>query len=83
MNDYVCSACDHLFEALARDGDPVPCEKCQSTQTSKRATGGHLFTVIKATTTTSKKYKAGYVHKFQNRPAEKISVQVPAAPKTS
>jgi len=82
MFDYGCAACGHNFEALVRDDADVECPECHESPATRRATGGHIFTVIKATTTTSKKYKAGYQHSHTNRPKEKISVQVPAAPKT-
>ncbi len=82
MFDYGCDVCGHQFEALVQEGADVVCPECQESPATRRATGGHIFTVIKATSLTSKKYKAGHVHNFKNRPAEKISVQVPAAPKT-
>lgn len=82
MRDYLCEACGEQFEALVRDEETVDCPKCTEGPASRRPSGGHLFTVIKATTLTSKKYKAGYQHSHTNRPKEKISVQVPAAPKT-
>lgn len=78
MFDYICGSCAHQFEALADEATAVACESCGHAPTDRRVSGGHLFTVIKATTNTSKRYKAGYVHKFQNRPAEKLSMQVPA-----
>jgi len=82
MFDYGCAACGHQFETLVRDDAEVECPECHESPATRRATGGHIFTVITATSRTSKKYKAGYVHNYQKRPAEKISVQVPAAPKT-
>jgi putative FmdB family regulatory protein len=79
--DYLCEACGHQFEALRQDGDAVECPSCGESPATKRLSGGHLFTVIKATTLTSKKYKAGYQHSHNsNRPKEKISTQVPAGP---
>ena len=82
MYDYACE-CGNQFEALLEENEPAICPECPAGgPTTRRPTGGHLFTVIKATTNTSKRYKAGFVHKYKNRPAEKISVQVPAAPKT-
>lgn len=86
MYDFCCDACANAFEALvntsAEDtgtGGPE-CPRCHSTATARRAGGLHVFHTIVATSKTAKKYKAGYVHKFKNRPAEKISVQVPATP---
>ena len=82
MFDYGCPACGHQFETLVREDAEVTCPECQESPATRRPTGGHLFTTIKATTLTSKKYKAGYQHSHTNRPKEKISSQVPAAPKT-
>lgn len=79
MYDFLCEACGNQFEHLAREDSQIECPECHESPASRRVSGGHLFTVIKATTNTSKKYKAGYVHQF-NRPKEKISVSVPAAP---
>jgi len=79
--DFICPACDHKFDALVRDEDPTECPVCHESPATKRLSGGHLFTTIKATTLTSKKYKAGYQHSHVDRPKEKISSQVPAGPK--
>ena len=79
MFDYGCACCGHQFEALVQDDEAVECPECRETPAVRRTTGGHIFTVITATSLTSKKYKAGYVHKYQKRPAEKIYSQVPAA----
>ena len=81
MFDFICPACDHQFDALVRDDTDVACPECHESPATKRLSGGHLFTVIKATTLTSKKYKAGYQHSHIDRPKEKISSQVPAGPK--
>jgi putative FmdB family regulatory protein len=82
MFDYSCEACGHQFEALVEGENEVECPECEESPATRRLSGGHQFVVIKATTLTSKKYKAGYQHSHTNRPKEKISVQVPAAPKT-
>jgi putative FmdB family regulatory protein len=82
MFDYGCESCEHQFEALVTDDEVVACPECHVAPAKRRTTGGRIFNVIKATTLTSKKYKAGYQHSHTNRPKEKISVQVPAAPKT-
>lgn len=79
--DFICEPCGHQFDALVRDDTEVECPECHESPATKRLSGGHLFTVIKATTLTSKKYKAGYQHSHLNRPKEKISSQVPAGPK--
>lgn len=78
MYDFLCECCGHQFEHLAREESEIECPECHESPASRRVSGGHLFTVIKATTNTSKRYKAGYVHKYGNRPAEKISVPVAA-----
>jgi putative FmdB family regulatory protein len=82
MFDFNCPACNHNFDALAREGDATECPSCHESPATKRMSGGHTFTVIKATTLTSKKYKAGYQHSHIDRPKEKISSQVPAGPKS-
>ena len=82
MYDYVCE-CGNKFEALVEENEIPICPECHlGGPVSRRTSGGHIFTVIKATTNTSKKYKAGYQHSHTNRPKEKISVQVPSALKT-
>jgi putative FmdB family regulatory protein len=81
MYDYGCAVCGHQFEAFVDPDTDVECPECHESPAVRRTTGGHLFTVIKATTLTSKKYKAGYQHSHTNRPKEKISSQVPAGPK--
>ena len=73
--DHHCVPCDIVFEALAEGESPAPCVNCGE-PAPVRVTGGHTFTVIQATSLTSGRYKAGYIHKFQKRDAEKISVQV-------
>lgn len=78
MYDFICNVCGAQFEHLARETSQVECPECHESPAERRVSGGHLFTVIKATTNTSKRYKAGYVHKYANRPAEKISVPVSA-----
>lgn len=82
MYDYSCE-CGNQFEALVEEGETPICYECNlGGPVHRRPSGGHIFTVIKATTNTSKKYKAGYQHSHTNRPKEKISVQVPATVKT-
>jgi len=81
MFDFICPVCDHKFDALVRDDDETECPSCHESPATRRLSGGHQFVVIKATTLTSKKYKAGYQHSHTDRPKEKISVQVPAGPK--
>ena len=78
MFDYQCPVCAYSFEVLADKDDQVECPECHESPAVRRLTGGRTFTTIQATTNTSKRYKAGYVHQF-NRPKEKISVSVPAS----
>lgn len=79
MYDYQCPCCAHLFEALAEADEEVPCPDCSESPAERRLTGGRSFSTIQATTPTSKRFKAGYVHTHGNRPKEKISVSVPAS----
>lgn len=81
--DFLCPACEHVFEAFVGEDAVVECPECHASPATKRLSGGHLFTVIKATTLTSKKYKAGYQHSHVDRPKEKISSQVPTGPKVT
>lgn len=77
--DYYCEPCDSTFEGLAEEDAKLPCPECANLS-ERRVTGGHLFHVIQATSNTSKRYKAGYVHNYQKRPAEKIYSAVPRSP---
>lgn len=80
MLDFHCNACASDFEALAESDERPPCKACGSGDTARtppRAIG-RPFEVIKATTRTSRRFKAGYIHQY-NRPKEKISVSVPAS----
>lgn len=80
--DFICPACENVFEEFVREGATVECPECHASPAEKRLSGGHLFTTIKATTLTSKKYKAGYQHSHIDRPKTKIMSQVPAGPKS-
>lgn len=63
------------------DADPAVC-KCGRTMTvDEERLGGAIFHVIVPMYRGSLCHKAGYVHKYQNVPAEKTYVQVPAAKK--
>jgi putative FmdB family regulatory protein len=78
MFDFECTSCDTPFEALAGSDERPPCKNCGSTVTIRVVSSfARPFEVIRATTLTSKQYKAGYVHEYK-RPKEKISVSVPA-----
>lgn len=77
LDDFVCSTCNEQFEFLKMSKEElIVCPKCESNEVVI-SPGGHLFTKIVPTTKTSKRHKAGYVHEFTNRPAEKISISVP------
>lgn len=78
LHDFECDRCHTIFEKLVSPAGLPPCPECFCAETVKLITGTKQFSVIVPTTLDSKKRKAGYVHLFQNRPAEKISVQVPA-----
>jgi DNA-directed RNA polymerase subunit RPC12/RpoP len=77
MYDFECPACGHRFEDIAKLDENVTCPSCTE---SWLCSDHHLmpatktFTTIVATSRTSKRYKAGYSHKYVNRPAEKIQV---------
>jgi putative FmdB family regulatory protein len=78
LDDYQCLNCNSSFEFMSMQADEkVECPHCGSPAAEKRVTGGHVFDTIVATSLTSKKHKAGYVHNYANKPAEKISVSVP------
>ena len=82
MFDFLCPVCDHKFDSLVEGDSEVECPECHESPATKCLSGGHQFVVIKATTLTSKKYKAGYQHSHIDRPKTKISSQVPAGPKS-
>jgi hypothetical protein len=76
---YRCRRCTAEFEFLhVAVTEPVMCPACGAGDVEAQLAGGHCFRVIQATSRTSKKFKAGWVHQYQNRPAEKVSISVPA-----
>lgn len=83
MYDFECPACGHRFEDIAKLEDRVRCPSCAE---SISVSDNHLmpatktFTTIVATTRTSKKYKAGYVHSHGDKPATKIQVGASGKP---
>jgi len=79
MDDYECRDCGTCAEQLLGTGEQPVCAKCGSTALEKLLTGGHIFGVIIPTYPGSKQWKAGYAHKFKNKPAEKQSISVPAS----
>jgi hypothetical protein len=77
LNDYECPECGDVHEVLVHTGggedNDTKCPKCDVPMVA--LTGAtHTFTTIVATTLTSKKHKAGYAHKYVNRPATKTQV---------
>ncbi|MBA2708687.1 MAG: hypothetical protein H0U59_12855 [Gemmatimonadaceae bacterium] len=78
MHDFHCDQCNLDFEDLVQsDEKKTPCV-CGATA-DRVMSAPKMFQEIVPTTLTSKKLKAGYVHHFNNKPAEKISVSVPRA----
>jgi hypothetical protein len=76
MRDFFCVDCQEDFEALVRDGQLPVHEKCNNSNVETRVSGGRIFTTIVATTTSSKKYKAGYQHTHADRPKTPGKIQV-------
>ena len=72
IDDYECPACGKESLDLLVDSGEVPtCEDC-STPLQKVFVGRHLFNTIIPDYPGAKRRKAGYVHQYVNRPAEKI-----------
>ena len=45
--DFVCEACNHVWEDMHRSGEPIPvCPSCGSAQTEKRLTIGSAYAPI-------------------------------------
>jgi putative FmdB family regulatory protein len=77
MFDFECKGCDWEFEELVCPNEAAVCPNCRSKDTTQVIRSiPKTFETIRATTLTSKKYKAGYVDQY-NRPATKISSAVP------
>jgi putative FmdB family regulatory protein len=75
--DFQCERCEHVCEdelcsnAEAEKG--LRCPSCGGDMT--RLMGApRVFTTIIPTYPGSKRHKAGHVHKFANRPAEKTQI---------
>lgn len=64
-------------EFLGRKDEVITCPQCGSTDADLQLGGGHQFHTIRPSHPATQHSRAGYVHKFANRPAEKISVSVP------
>jgi DNA-directed RNA polymerase subunit RPC12/RpoP len=74
--NFACSFCLHSFEELVDESSSPRCPSCGSTATERTPGIASPSRVIRTTSRTSKRFKAGYVHHY-NRPAEKRSIQVP------
>jgi hypothetical protein len=77
---FQCQSCEHRFESLVDAGpeglrEEVKCPECAG-PVNIVPMAARKFEVIAVL----KKNKAGYAHKFANRPREKISVSVPGKP---
>jgi len=78
LNDYECTRCNTVYEYLLHGEDKTPiCPKCASTEHRLEFVGGHQFKTIIPTYPGAKKRKAGYVHNYTNKPAEKAYISVP------
>jgi putative FmdB family regulatory protein len=79
LKGYFCRECGVEYEFLHHPADePAKCPRCSSTD-ARVQLKVHVFRTIQATSLTSKQFKAGYVHRYVNRPAEKVAVSVPRA----
>lgn len=74
--NFACRSCRHTFEELVDESSPPRCPSCGSAETERTPGIASPSRVIRTTSLTSKRFKAGYVHLY-NRPVEKVSVQVP------
>ncbi len=77
LQAYICGNCASSYEFTHIPHDePAVCPFCGSNNAELQL-GGKTFAVIVPTYPGAMRRKAGYVHKFANRPAEKIAVSVP------
>jgi len=81
--DYQCPVCKaRLKDVLVKDDDDAPsCDSCSEEMDTyvlmvKLVSAPKLLTTIVPTYPGSNKLKAGYTHKFANRPATKTQVGV-------
>lgn len=85
LQDFRCRACNEVYEFMPREADAflereaetAICPKCGSQDAELQLNGGHQFHVIRPAHPATQQSRAGYVHKHQNRPAEKTSISVP------
>jgi putative FmdB family regulatory protein len=83
LYDFECKSCGHRFETLVHRDDVItPCESEGCAGEAERCIGAtKTFSVIVATSRTSKGLKAGFVHSHSpKRPRTKISSAVPRGP---
>ena len=79
LRGYACS-CGHQFEYthMGPDDAIAVCPECALVMVAdNEVLGGRTFHVIVPMSNTSVRHKAGSVHRFVNKPAEKVSVSVP------
>lgn len=74
MYDYHCEACGKVLEdVLIKVDEEQECPKCGEKMV-RQVCAPTTFSTIVPTYPGSGAHKAGYIHKFQNRPAEKIQM---------
>lgn len=77
LQEYICGDCGAGFEYLhMAPTDRAVCPACNSSSL-ELCLGGHTFSTIVPVYPGAHRRKAGYVHKYVNRPAEKTYVSVP------
>ena len=80
--DFKCPKCGHVFEDQIVFEDDPPEYKCgmcglehnEEVILERLMPAPHMLETIVPTYPGSKKLKAGHVHKFKNRPAEKTQI---------
>lgn len=79
LNDYTCNKCGTRFEYMCENAEDAPtCPSCDAHEVEVCIGASKLLTHIIPTYPGCKRMKAGYVHSHGDRPAEKVSVSVPA-----
>lgn len=77
LQAYTCLDCGEHYEFTHHPVDEQNvCPRCGSTEADLHL-GGRMFAVIVPDYPGAQRRKAGYVHKFVNRPAERTTVSVP------
>lgn len=72
--DFGCAACNFiLYNQTVSENDIIPCPICEVAM-QRQMPAPQTLTTIVPTYPGSAKYKAGYVHKYGNRPAEKTQI---------